>query len=262
MQLPVIGKVKRPSRWIVGLAVPGALAVGTGTYFMWHRASPKLDVAKLTVPVRAQNLTLRITASGTVQPVQEVNISPKQPGRMTALYVDQGDRVEQGQILARMDDRDIRAQVVQMSGNLQQAQAQLDLAQAGNRKEDIAQAKARLSQAQAQLSLAVAGNRPQDIAQAKAQVEAARAKVILTNERVTRNIRLYQQGAVSKDTLDAAISDDRSARAELQRVQQALSTSQQGSRVEDIARLKATVAESQQAPTRGNCPASCSGHNC
>ncbi len=246
MQLPLLGKFKHPWRWLVGLTATGILAIGT-TYFVWNGIKPKSDLTKVTIPVQSQNVTLRITASGKVQPVQSVNLSPKQSGLMTALYVDQGDRVEQGKIIARMDDQDIQAQLVQARGNLQQAQAQLAQAQNGSRKEDIAQAQARLAQAQAQLDLAQAGNRSEDVAQAIAQVDDARAKERLANSRAISNRELQRQGAISQDKLDELLSGDRSAKASLQAAEQHLLEVQRGSRKEDIARLTATVAESRQA---------------
>ncbi|MBV9388855.1 MAG: efflux RND transporter periplasmic adaptor subunit [Chroococcidiopsidaceae cyanobacterium CP_BM_ER_R8_30] len=247
MQLTLLGKVKNPSRWFIGLVTVSVLAIGSTVFFITNRATPKSDIAELTVPVRPQNVTLRITASGTVQPVQSVNLSPKQAGILTALYVDQGDRVKQGQILARMDSSDIHAQLVQARGELEQAQAQLDLAREGNRKEDIAQARARLEQAQAQLNLARAGNRVEDIAQAQAQVEAAQAKETLTRKRVKSGLDLYQEGAVSQDKLDQVLSDEHSALAILQQSQQHFLEVQQGSRKEDVVRLTAQVAEARDA---------------
>jgi len=214
MQLPLTNKVKNPTPWVIGLVATGIMAVGT-TYFIVNRATPKLDIAELTVPVQAKNLTLKITASGTVQPVQNVNISPKQAGRLTALYVDQGARVEQGQILARMDNTDLEAQLIQFRGNLEQARAQLALARAGNRL--------------------------QDIEQAKAQVESASSKVLLTSQRVKSNQNLYQQGAISQDKFDELLSDDRSARANLRQLQQNLSAVNSGSRPEEIAQRQAAV---------------------
>lgn len=119
---------------------------------------------------------MRITASGKVVPIQSVNISPKNPGVLSQLYVQQGDRIQQGQILARMDSAGIEAQRSQYRANLAQSQAQLAEALAGSRPQEIAQAKARLAQAQAQLAQARAGNRPQEIAQSQSQVDAAQAR--------------------------------------------------------------------------------------
>jgi len=247
IQLPLIGKVKNPSRWVLGLLTAGVVVIGSTTYLIVNRATPKLDVAELTLPVQSQDVTLRITASGKVVPVQSVNLSPKTSGRLAQLRVEQGDRVEQGQIIARMDDADIQAQLTQTRANLAQAQAQLAQARAGSRPEEIGQARARLAQAEAQLSQARAGSRVEEIAQAKAQVDAAAARVNLTTSRVQRNRNLYQQGAISQDKLDEVLADDRSARAALQEAQRRLAQLQNGSRSEEIAQRQAAVSEARQA---------------
>ena len=82
---------RQPKRWAVGLVAAGLLAVPT-TIYVKSRSQPKVDaIATMTVPVEAQNLTVRITSSGTVQPVQRVNLSPKGSGRIAELFVEQGD---------------------------------------------------------------------------------------------------------------------------------------------------------------------------
>lgn len=195
IEIPVIGKVKYPFRWLMGLITGGVLVVGTLTTYTLMNQGNKEDITQLTVPVAAKNVTLRITASGKVVPVQSVNISPKNPGVLSQLYVQQGDRIQQGQILARMDSASIEAQRSQYRANLAQSQAQLAEAVAGSRPQEIAQAKARLAQAQAQLAQARAGNRPQEIAQSQSQVDAAQAKVNYTKEQVKRYQYLYKEGA-------------------------------------------------------------------
>ncbi|WP_066383883.1 efflux RND transporter periplasmic adaptor subunit [Anabaena sp. CA = ATCC 33047] len=247
IEVPIIGKVKYPTRWLVGLLAAGALVVGTTSYTIVNQRANKQDVTQLTVPVEAKNVTLRITASGKVVPVQSVNISPKNPGVLAQLYVEQGDRVEQGQIIARMDVGDIPAQIAQYRANLAQAQAQLAQAQAGNRPQEIAQARARLAQAQAQLAEARAGNRPQEIAQVQAQVDAARARVNYTSEQVKRYQYLYQQGAERKQLLDQAISEDKSAKANLAEAQKRLSLLETGTRSEVITAREAAVIEARAA---------------
>lgn len=246
MEIPLLGKVKHPRRWLVGLLATGVVVIGS-TYAVVSRTTPRINVAELTVPVEAQNVTLRITTSGKVVPFQSVNLSPKTSGRLTELNVEQGDQVKQGQVIARMDNAELRAQLAQARANLAQSQAQLDQALAGSRPEEIAQARARLAQAQAQLSQARAGNRPEEIAQAQAQVDAAQARVNLTNSRVQRNRRLAQEGAISQDRLDEVIADDRSAQAALQEAQRRLAQLQSGSRSEEIAQRQAAVNEAREA---------------
>ncbi|MBW4685912.1 MAG: efflux RND transporter periplasmic adaptor subunit [Komarekiella atlantica HA4396-MV6] len=247
IEIPVIGKVKHPLRWLIGLIAAGSLVVGTTTAYNYVRSTSEEDVAQLTLPVEAKSVTLRITASGKVVPVQSVNISPKNPGVLAQLYVEQGDRIQQGQILARMDSANIDAQIRQYRANLTQSQAQLSEAVAGSRPQEIAQAKARLAQAQAQLAAARAGNRPQEISQAQAQVDSAQAKVNYTSEQVKRYEYLYQQGAEKKQLLDQAISEDKSARAALEEARKRLSLVQSGTRQEEIDQRQAAVTEARAA---------------
>ncbi|MEH1770858.1 MAG: efflux RND transporter periplasmic adaptor subunit [Nostoc sp.] len=248
IEIPVIGKVKYPLRWLIGLMAGSVLVVGTlTTYTLINQGANKEDIAELTVPVTAQNVTLRITASGKVVPVKSVNISPKNPGVLSQLYVEQGDRIQQGQILARMDSASIEAQRSQYRANLAQSQAQLAQALAGSRPQEITQAKARLAQSQAQLAAAKAGNRPQEIAQSQSQVDAAQAKVNYTNEQVKRYQYLYQEGAEKKQLLDQAISDDKSARANLEEAKKRLSLVKSGTRTEEVDQRQAAVNESRAA---------------
>ncbi|WP_026732604.1 efflux RND transporter periplasmic adaptor subunit [Fischerella sp. PCC 9605] len=248
IEIPVIGKVKHPQRWLIGLVAAGVLVVGSATtYTFVNRGTSREDIAALTVPVEANDVTLRINASGKVVPVQSVNISPKQPGVVSQLKVEQGDRVNQGQIIAVMDSADVNAQILQNQANLEQAKAQLAEAQAGSRPQEIAQARARLAQAQAQLTQARAGNRSQEIQEAQAQVEEAKAQVNLTQSRVTRYQELARQGAISQDQLDQYISEDRRAKATLEQAQRRLSLLKSGSRSEEIAQKEAAVAEARAA---------------
>ncbi|MEH1934441.1 MAG: efflux RND transporter periplasmic adaptor subunit [Nostoc sp.] len=248
IEIPVIGKIKYPFRWLMGLIAGGALVVGTVTaYTLVNQGTNKEDIAQLTVPVAAQNVTLRITASGKVVPVQSVNISPKNPGVLSQLYVEQGDRIQQGQILARMDSASIEAQRSQYRANLAQSQAQLAEAVAGSRPQEIAQAKARLAQSQAQLAAARAGNRPQEIAQSQSQVDAAQAKVNYASQQVKRYQYLYKEGAETKQLLDQAISDDKSARANLEEAKKRFSLVQSGTRTEEIDQRQAAVNEARAA---------------
>jgi HlyD family secretion protein len=249
LEIPLIGKkIKHPLRWLTALLAASTLVVGaTTTYNLVNRGTSTQDIAALTVPVAAKDVTLRISVSGKVQPVQSVNISPKNPGTLTELYVEQGDKVKQGQILAKMDSADIQARIQQARANLAQNQAQLDQALAGNRPQEIAQQRARLAQAEAQLAEARAGNRPQEIAQAQAQVDAAQAKVNYTSEQVKRYQYLYQQGAEKKQLLDQAISEDNAAKASLEEAQKRLALQQVGTRSEEIAQREAAVEEARAA---------------
>jgi HlyD family secretion protein len=189
------------------------------------------NVADLTVEVAAADVTVRIATSGEIRPIRTVNLSPKTAGRLDVLYVEQGDRVTQGQLIARMDNAEIQARVAQAQAALTRSQAQLLELQRGNRPEDIAEAAARVERA-------------------KADVASAQARLDLAQERLARNQMLVDEGAVERDRLDAAIQEARSAEADLERsraavreVQRAAERVDAGPRVEAIARARADVAE-------------------
>ncbi len=270
MQLPLISKVKNPSRWVIGLIASSILVVGSTTYFILGRATPKLDIESLTVPVKSQTLKVRITASGTVVPVQSVNLSPPTSGRLAKLYVEQGDRVQQGQKIAQMENSQLQAQFFQAKANLEQAQAKLQQAQAGSRPEEINQAKARLEQAKARLAAARVGRpeeiaqfkarldqaeanlasvqigRPEEIAQTEAQISAAEARVELAQKRANRNQQLASQGAISKDQLDEVLTEYRNASANLREAQRRLEQLKNRTS-QEIQQRQAAVAEARSA---------------
>jgi HlyD family secretion protein len=141
MEVPLIGKVKRPFPWLMGLVAAGILGLGSATYVVIGARTPKVDLNKLTVPAQAQNLTVRITANGSVKPIQSVNLSPKTAGRLAKLFVEQADSIQQGQIIAQMEDADLQARLSQAKANLSKAQASLAEARAGSRPEEIRQSK-------------------------------------------------------------------------------------------------------------------------
>jgi HlyD family secretion protein len=245
MEVPLIGKTKRPLPWLMGLMAASILAVGGAGYFVIGQRTPKIDLNKLTVPAQAQNLTVRITASGSVVPVQSVNLSPKTAGRLAKLFVKQGDQVQEGQRVALMENADLQAQFFKVRADLNQAQARLAERQAGTRPEEIAQAQSRLAQAQARLNEARTGN-PTEIDQARAQVATARSRLALADTRLNRYRSLAQQGAVSQDQFDEVLTEARTASAAVFEVQQRLEQVQNSTNPQ-INQLQAAVEEARLA---------------
>ena len=78
MELPLLGKLNSPLPWFIGLMTGGILLVGVVTYAIIETPNTKQSgINELTVTAKQQQLNLRIQASGTVEPIQSVNISPK-----------------------------------------------------------------------------------------------------------------------------------------------------------------------------------------
>jgi HlyD family secretion protein len=165
---------------IAGVLIIAAAAV---VYFLanpaaWQSVAGQMDLS--------QPKTNGLTASGFIE-AEEVTIAPELGGRVIELLVEEGDDVEAGQVLVRLDGTLLEAQIEAAQASLDLAQAQLAQAQAGARPEQVQKAEAGLAQAQAGRDGAYQGwqdlialrDNPQrldaQIAQAEAQVAAAKA---------------------------------------------------------------------------------------
>lgn len=206
---------KKQPWWLLGLLLIPLALLG---FFVWRPARPEVSTAQ-TVVVKRQDVVLEVSANGTIQPDRSVNVSPKTPGRLNKLLVKEGDRVRTGQILARMDDSNLRGQWTQAQGQLAAAQANFQKLKAGNRIQDIAQARARLQDSQIALRL--------------------------SEENLKRNQSLYAKGAISSFNLDSARSERDRAQAQVQIVREALALAQIGARSEDLAQAQAQVLQAQ-----------------
>ena len=85
-------------------------------------------------------------ASGQVD-ATAVHVAPEVGGRILEMPVNEGDRVKQGDLIARIDTRDADLALRRAHADRDQADAQLRLLLAGSRSEDIRQAKAQLDAA-------------------------------------------------------------------------------------------------------------------
>ena len=97
-------------------------------------------------------LTLR-GYTGTIVAARESQVAFQRAGKVIEVLVDQGDRIEAGQELARLDQRHLRAQERQLQANLREANAHLEELMAGPRKEQIAAAEAEVRNLVAQKEL-------------------------------------------------------------------------------------------------------------
>ena len=83
--------------------------------------------------VTRDNLTIVVSANGTVQPESSVNVSPKTSGVLKRLLVKEGEFVQAGQVVAYMDNSNLQGQLLQARGNLAAAEANLNKVIAGSR---------------------------------------------------------------------------------------------------------------------------------
>ncbi len=221
-----IGKVKH-LKWLGLLAV--LLAAGAGGAVVLSRAAaPKDDFGRYTAEVKSEDVTLRVVGSGAIQPVKTVNVSPKSAGRVMELLVDQGDRVTQGQLLARMDSQDAVTEVAQARANLAAAQARLETLQNPTRGEAIDQANASVDQAKSEIDQAdgeinrVEGQKLQaqgEVLRSEGAVKDAQFQLEFATRQFERQKRLADEGAISANSLDEFLRKQQSAQQALRQAE-------------------------------------------
>jgi HlyD family secretion protein len=244
LNLPKVSKT-----WLMALATAGLLLVPTTIYLVKNKSlEQNRQLQALTVPVEAKTVTEKITASGEVQPVQRVNLSPKNQGRISNLYVEQGDRVKKGQIIAKMESRDLEAQLLQAKARLARAQANLAKLEAGTRPEQIAVAAARLEQAEARLDQLKAGSRTEEIEAAQARLGQAKANLeqVLSGSRREEIAAAEARLKQAESKLEQAIKGGRQeevaqAQTRLNQAISQLKDAESGSFQEEIAQAESRI---------------------
>ena len=115
------------------------------------------------------DITQKVSANGTLNPVVLVNVGTQVSGTISELRVDYNDHVTKGQVLARLDPSLLTAQLRQSEANLASAEADFRLAESNAERTRKMFAQGMVSQAALDQSL-------QALAATSAKVEAARAQ--------------------------------------------------------------------------------------
>jgi HlyD family secretion protein len=199
---------------LVGLAVAGYFVSRTrlNTVEVEVSATQRLDPGAPT-PV--------LTAGGYIIPHRKVELAPKITGRVEWIGVEKGDKVARGQVLLRIEQQEFLAAV--------------DRTQAV-----LAGARARLQELEA-------GSRPEEIERARAGLEEARSNVANALLELERFERLHVDGAVARQTLDAARNRHEVALAQQASAQKNFELVRIGPRREQIELAGAQVREAEAA---------------
>jgi HlyD family secretion protein len=116
------GRKKRRKRIIIGSIVVVIIVLIIGVAVAFSHGSTKIDPSKLA-KVEKGDLAKSVVATGKVEPITKVEVKSKASGIVTKLYVEYGDRVKKGQLLAQLDKEEIAAGVEQSRAAQQAAEA-------------------------------------------------------------------------------------------------------------------------------------------
>lgn len=164
--------------------------------------------------------TTQLKVSGNVE-VTQFQASFRVAGRVLERPVDEGQLVKAGQLIARLDDQDLKQQLALRQADAASAKAALDRLLAGSRSQEIGAAKAALQQAEADLARAKADDR--------------------------RNTDLLQKEVISQREFDATHSAYLATEARVKQARDQYELVRIGPRKEDIEQGRAALAAAEQA---------------
>jgi macrolide-specific efflux system membrane fusion protein len=175
--------------WRLGLVlvVLAAAAYGVKRAFFTPPAAPQVITAKVV----ADELEDTVLASGTMLAAREVNVGAQATGQIKRIYVDLGDKVRKGQLIAEIDS-------TTQTNALRNAQAQIALLQA-QRRAKLALLK------QAQLNLQRKQALIQQDAGSRADVDDAEAAVATTAADLAALDAQIKQASISLDTAQVTL---------------------------------------------------------
>lgn len=161
--------------WIVA----AVLVAAAGGFWFWRSQRAGQDQPSYrTEAVQRGNISVQVTATGTVQAVTTVLVGSQVSGTISALYADFNDRVRRGQVLAQLDPTFLRAQVEQTKAELVQAEVRVRQAERDSARVYPLQAGGMVSQVEIDAART-----------ALDQNRAARAAARAALERVETNLR-------------------------------------------------------------------------
>jgi HlyD family secretion protein len=166
-------------RWLRRLAIATAVALVVGAGLTWsakHRPLPPARFVAASVVIG--DVVERVQATGTVQPLLQVNVGAQVNGRVTQVLVDFNSVVKKGDVLAEIDPLIYGTQVSAQAANLAAQRAQLNQARASTQS-------------------------------AKAQMETARTAF-------ERTQKLFEANLASRSELDTARGNNESVKAQFE----------------------------------------------
>jgi len=181
----ILAKGNRPRRRWLWVMLVLLLSGAAGGWYWVSRTSSAANVQYETEAVSRGQLVVTVTATGSVQPTTQVDVSSELSGALAEVLVDFNDRIEVGQVLALLDDTKLADQVLTAKAQLQAAGASLEQAEAAAREAEVTY------ESQAELDKRGQSTRLKMIAvevardRAQAVVDGAKAEVALAKARLS-----------------------------------------------------------------------------
>lgn len=186
---------RRSRRWPIWLGVPGLAGV-IGASVLLGLGEQETEVRYETAPARRGDLTLSVTATGTLQPVVQVDVGTEISGTIETVATDFNDRVRVGQVLARLNTDQLEARRRQSEAALVLARARVKegeatLMETRNRQRRVQDLIKRSLSSQEEADAAAAA-----FARAEAALAVAEAQVVQAQAQVDADRRMLEKAEI------------------------------------------------------------------
>jgi HlyD family secretion protein len=168
------------------IIIGAVLVIAVGILALKPFSKKEVAISFNTVKVEKGNISNTVTATGTIEAIKTVNVGTQVSGILQHVYVDFNDNVKQGQLLARLDETSLQAQLDQSQSAVNQAQAQLNFQEATYNRLKVLYDKKLIAQADFDQAIFNYENSKGSLANAKFAL--ARAKVNLDYATITSPI--------------------------------------------------------------------------
>jgi len=147
--------LKKKVFWIILAALVLAVGGGYAYYtYVYKAGQESAEPTIATTQARRGDMVLSVSGSGTLIPASEVALGFESSGYLEEVFVEVGDRVQEGDVLAKMETKDLELAIGEADNKVRLAQLDLDDVLAGPSEAELANAKTAIQNAQTALEVA------------------------------------------------------------------------------------------------------------
>lgn len=196
---------KRSRKWLVPLLALVLAGGGVGTYFAVRPAAK--PTAGAVIKAHAGNLVETAAASGKIEPTVQVEVKSKASGAVAEILVQEGDKVEAGQLLVRLDKKDAQRALDSAKLSLDRAKADLNSTQASLRVAQLDLENDKTAQATAERAVELGVGSAEAARNAKHTTDVATANLTLRSAQLTSSNLSLKSAQLAVDDAETQLEN-------------------------------------------------------
>jgi HlyD family secretion protein len=180
--------------------------IAGGYYFYRHKQAGTSSTTYIMGTAEKGSIIVSVSGSGQIETSDQVDVKPNVAADIIAIYIKAGQKVKAGDIIAKLDDSDLKNKVAQAKNSLTSARANLNLKLAGATKQEIKLAENAVASAQLSYEQAVANV---DDVKVSSEQSLAKAQTQLDNAQISlENAQRNYDNAVANDNISGESDDN------------------------------------------------------